>query len=268
MAKKKDTGRHYCRNTKHCGTKLPQVAELDSRAFCCRTCHDIFYRRRCLVCEGELPPGSANRKLCKKAKCRGAYRKFQHLYTWPESARMGTGSIIAELASEQGHSIGVKPHDGDDRRAPVIAIQDVPSRIKGWQWRRLRSIETGLPSADSDWELFNRKGEMVARVREEGDRYWLARPKMRPEPPLESLVEAKVRGEHAALAKLDWPESERHPVHPGMTASQYQATRRDLSRRYPHWSSDQVDRFVVQTLRPNAAPAFACEPIEAEKLAA
>jgi hypothetical protein len=241
LPKKKDAGRHYCRNTKHCGAKLPQVAELDSRAFCCRTCHDIFYRTRCLVCEAELPPGSANRRLCKRAKCRGAYRTFPHLYAWPESARKGTGSIIGERPPRSASAASNKHCLIPD----VPAILTAPSRIKGWQWRR-------LPSFDDDWELFNRKGEMVARVRQAGDAYWLARPKMRPEPPLESLADAKVRGEHIALAKLDWPESERHPVHPGMTSSQYQATRRDLARRYPEWTPEQVDQFIAQTLKPGS----------------
>jgi predicted DNA-binding transcriptional regulator AlpA len=55
--------RHYCRN---CRMKL----ETDRRAFCCRGCHESFYRRRCLVCEKELSKGPANRKLCKRAACR------------------------------------------------------------------------------------------------------------------------------------------------------------------------------------------------------
>jgi hypothetical protein len=65
--------RHYCRN---CRMKL----ETDRRAFCCRGCHESFYRRRCLVCEKELSKGPANRKLCKRAACRAEYRRFPHLY--------------------------------------------------------------------------------------------------------------------------------------------------------------------------------------------
>lgn len=215
---KTDAGRHYCRN-RRCGMKLPQITQLDSRAFCCRGCHDSFYLHRCLVCETAVPE---SRKLCRKAKCKAAYGKFGHLYDWPKSTIMGDSARTAEIAAKHPDSIEAKPHASHDRTSP--------SRVRGWQWRRMLTAD-GDDREDDDWELFDRHDVMVARVRQEGASYWLARPKMRPEPPLESLADAMIRGEHIALSSLDWPESERHPVHPGMNASQYQAMRRDLDRK-------------------------------------
>jgi hypothetical protein len=43
---------------------------------------------------------------------------------------------------------------------------------------------------------------MVARVRQEGERWWVARPRCFPEPPLETLDEARRRATHMALGAL------------------------------------------------------------------
>jgi hypothetical protein len=236
MSRKPDAGRHYCRNPR-CGMKLPQIAQLDSRAFCCRGCHDSFYLHRCLVCEDALPPvapGRTRRKLCRKAKCKAAFQRFGHLYTWPESQSAAAQPlstafdamplpqpIIGAFGARSACGTAIKTGDSDGRAA---------SRVRGWQWRRMLTAD-GDDREDDDWELFDRNGVMVACVRQEGAAYWLARPRMVPEPPLEALADAMIRGEHVALSSLDWPQSERHPVHPGMAASQYQATQRDLDRK-------------------------------------
>jgi hypothetical protein len=62
-----------------------------------------------------------------------------------------------------------------------------------------------------------------------------------------------------------WPETELHQVHPGMTPSQYQATRRDLRTTHPEWSAEQVDSFISLTLRPNVSHP---SQIEYDRLAA
>jgi hypothetical protein len=71
--------RHYCRNSR-CRMKLAVPVDNERRAFCTPACHASFYRHRCIVCEKELPPGPANRKLCKGATCRREYRRFPHVY--------------------------------------------------------------------------------------------------------------------------------------------------------------------------------------------
>jgi hypothetical protein len=52
----------------------------ERRAFCTPGCHASFYRNRRLVCEKELPKGPANRKTCKRPKCRNEYQRFPHLF--------------------------------------------------------------------------------------------------------------------------------------------------------------------------------------------
>jgi hypothetical protein len=79
--------RHMCRNPR-CRMKLSEPTENERRAFCCKGCHSVFYRRRCVVCERELPPGPQNRKLCRSAKCRNEYSRFPHLF------RFATGSTV------------------------------------------------------------------------------------------------------------------------------------------------------------------------------
>jgi hypothetical protein len=49
---------------------------------------------------------------------------------------------------------------------------------------------------------FDRDGRMVARVRQEGGGYWVARPRTIPEPPIESIEDAQRRAVNLALASL------------------------------------------------------------------
>jgi hypothetical protein len=69
------TLRHYCRNPR-CRSKLPSPASDPRKAFCTAGCHSSFYLKRCIVCENDKPAGStARRKLCRRPKCEGRYRK-------------------------------------------------------------------------------------------------------------------------------------------------------------------------------------------------
>ena len=65
--------RHYCRNPK-CRSKLPKPVSNEREAFCARGCHTAFYRKRCLVCEGPIERSRDDQKICRKAKCRSAWR--------------------------------------------------------------------------------------------------------------------------------------------------------------------------------------------------
>jgi hypothetical protein len=65
--------RHRCRNPK-CRMKLPAPVSNKREVFCCRTCYEIFYRRRCRVCECSIEqPKRGRRIICKKAACRNAW---------------------------------------------------------------------------------------------------------------------------------------------------------------------------------------------------
>jgi hypothetical protein len=60
-----------CRNPK-CRMKLPEPVINEREAFCCRGCYQSFYLHRCIVCEKPIERTTANRKICKKSKCRNA----------------------------------------------------------------------------------------------------------------------------------------------------------------------------------------------------
>jgi hypothetical protein len=66
--------RTYCRNT-HCRSKLKTPVSNPREAFCAKGCHGAFYLKRCRVCDGAIEQGRGRRRLiCRKAKCRSAFR--------------------------------------------------------------------------------------------------------------------------------------------------------------------------------------------------
>jgi hypothetical protein len=74
--------RHHCRNPR-CRMKLTAPVVNPHKAFCTRGCHSSFYLKRCLVCENDKPAGStARRKLCRRPKCEGRYRKNSAHYSF------------------------------------------------------------------------------------------------------------------------------------------------------------------------------------------
>jgi hypothetical protein len=75
--------RSMCRNPRCC-SKLPKPVSNPREAFCARGCHNAFYRKRCLVCEGPIERTREDQKICRKAKCRSAWR-----------ARTGFGRYVA-----------------------------------------------------------------------------------------------------------------------------------------------------------------------------
>jgi hypothetical protein len=110
------TLRHYCRNPR-CRSKLPSPASDPRKAFCTRGCHSSFYLKRCLVCENDKPAGStARRKLCRRAKCEGRYRKNSAHYSF-----LGADTASAANAPRSAQSTGIKRADFDDRPWHVVA---------------------------------------------------------------------------------------------------------------------------------------------------
>jgi hypothetical protein len=243
--------RHRCRNPK-CRSKLPAPVSNEREAFCCRGCFNAFYRHRCLICEQEMDRKNEGQKVCSKRKCRNALRQLKTAGSalgryFPRSASLAPQEVPDFIESESASA---------NSRAAVTPW--LPKRLSklwrgqpAWRWQWMLASD-GSEREDNDWQLLNREGRIVARVRQEGDGYWMARPRTTPKPPIESFEDACRRAVSAAMATSPWPESERHPVHPGVTPSQYQATRRHLRRRYPLWSAAQVDQFIERTLNPNA----------------
>jgi hypothetical protein len=63
--------RKKCR---HCRMRLPTPTSNEREAFCCNGCYGSFYLHRCLVCEKAIERTTANRKICKRSKCRNTLR--------------------------------------------------------------------------------------------------------------------------------------------------------------------------------------------------
>ena len=110
------TLRHYCRNPR-CRSKLPSPAPDPRKAFCTRGCHSSFYLKRCLVCENDKPAGStARRKLCRRPKCEGRYRKNSAHYSF-----LGADTASAANVPRSAQSTGIKSDDFGDRPPRVVA---------------------------------------------------------------------------------------------------------------------------------------------------
>jgi hypothetical protein len=91
--------RHHCRNPR-CRSKLPAPVSNPREAFCTKGCHGSFYLQRCLVCEGPIKRKREDQKVCRRAKCRNAWR-----------AGSGFGRYVAsnaKLAAKDADSIGLK----------------------------------------------------------------------------------------------------------------------------------------------------------------
>jgi hypothetical protein len=106
--------RHRCRNPK-CRMKLPKPVSNEREAFCCRTCYEIFFRRRCRVCECTIEqPKRGHRIICKKAACRNAWKAKSGFGRYPLSSDAGITQKIAD-------STGSKQPSGPDRGWRIIA---------------------------------------------------------------------------------------------------------------------------------------------------
>jgi hypothetical protein len=170
--------RRYCRNLK-CRSKLPAPIENVRKAFCCRGCHESFYRNRCRVCERDLRKtgkrGDATRMYCRPpANCRREAEK------WPE--KYGGGQWVGFTEMKLGSA---------DSTRPVAA----PASDRGrWWWGG---------DGDRDHSLYDRDGLTIARVVLESDgRYHLQKPIAIPRQAWAHLEEAKRGAESLALMAM------------------------------------------------------------------
>lgn len=119
------TLRHYCRNPR-CRMKLKEPVENPRKAFCTRGCHSSFYLRRCLVCEAatEKPKVGRSRLICRKAKCRSAFRSSKDLH--PSGAAFN--------GTRNPHEMGTET---SPQRRPTSLFANAPLNILGggsWRW--------------------------------------------------------------------------------------------------------------------------------------
>jgi hypothetical protein len=118
--------RFYCRNPR-CRMRLKQPVENPWEAFCTSGCHASFYRRRCVVCEGEMVRKTEHQRVCGKRRCRNALK-----------ASDGLGRY-------QGTRCGVSPHKNpvkmgtktSPQKRPTPLFANAPLNILGggsWRW--------------------------------------------------------------------------------------------------------------------------------------
>ena len=95
------------------------------KAFCTRGCHSSFYLKRCLVCENDKPAGStARRKLCRRPKCEGRYRKNSAHYSF-----LGADTTSAANASRNPIKSGIKSAGLDDRPWYIVAGPKITAAV-------------------------------------------------------------------------------------------------------------------------------------------
>ena len=78
--------RHRCRNPR-CRSKLTTPVANPREAFCTKGCRSSFYRKRCVICEGDMVRKTGNQLVCGKRRCRNALQAQKALGRvrgWPE----------------------------------------------------------------------------------------------------------------------------------------------------------------------------------------
>jgi hypothetical protein len=168
--------RHRCRK---CRSRLTEPTDNQHHAFCTRFCHTSYYRARCYVCEEPMRRKTEQQKFpAAHVTCRNEYRQFPRVYDYLETPKTPdpTGRVGTPLESA----------DFTGSKTPFAADRPPFKCLRLWGWVRLQGD-------DDDWELFNAEGKRVAAVRQDGEQYWVARPRAIPEPPLESPHDKQYR---------------------------------------------------------------------------
>jgi hypothetical protein len=112
-----ETMRHRCRK---CRSKLPTPTSNEREAFCCRGCYEQHYRKRCRVCEQAIDQkAGAQRVICKKATCKGAWRQ-----------KAGFGRFLASKSPDPSHTSSAASVASE---VPVPQALFEPSKAVGWR---------------------------------------------------------------------------------------------------------------------------------------
>jgi hypothetical protein len=92
--------RHFCR---HCRAKLKAPTANHREAFDSKGCHRSFYRKRCIVCERDMPRLRENQLTCYRAECKEKWR----LKT-VQSSFLYMGSLAVNDPIKTSIKLGVK----------------------------------------------------------------------------------------------------------------------------------------------------------------
>ena len=128
----------FCRNRK-CRSKLKSSVSNPREAFCARGCHTSFYLRRCLVCEGPLQRRNKTQRVCRKSRCRNAWR-----------ARAGFG----RYSPSTGVSLASKTLDFIDSKRPLK-----PDRA----WRQIAGPKLSPSQLYSAWSALRKPWPNLTR---------------------------------------------------------------------------------------------------------
>jgi hypothetical protein len=114
--------RFYCRNPR-CRMRLKAPVENPKEAFCAKGCHGSFYRRRCLICEGEMERKTERQLVCGKRRCRNALPRA-------DSLNLGRYAVSPIDPLEKSIKSGIKSGDAGDRAWRIVAGADLsPSAL-------------------------------------------------------------------------------------------------------------------------------------------
>jgi hypothetical protein len=144
--------RHCCRNP-HCRMKLTAPVVNPHKAFCTPGCHSSFYLKRCIVCENDKPAGStARRKLCRRPKCEGRYRKNSAHYSF-----LGADTTSAANALRSAQSTGIKSAGLDERPWHIVAGPKITAAIYHCAAQPLDSETASRIHAANNWDRIRRE---------------------------------------------------------------------------------------------------------------
>src|SRR5258708_37673785 len=154
-----DTERKRCRNP-HCRLKLKEPTDNEHHAFCCKGCHESFYKHKCLVCE--RPLRNARRRYCPApAKCYGLARTYPQKYQLPVYCR----PALAGPIESRGKTPTRPPH----------------RCLREWFW---------TDEVDLELELQAHAAQALAGLEHNRGRYRLTPPRTLPIPPPHHLADA------------------------------------------------------------------------------
>jgi hypothetical protein len=151
--------------------KLALPVENPRDAFCTRGCHSSFYRRRCVVCEGEMVRKTEHQLICGKRRCRNALQAGQNLgrYAAPSGSVSAPRNIDSTgtktgLEPERPWHIAAGPKISasnyhcaslpmDPETAKRAAAANNPERIRQEiEWRPRRLHHHADVTAQSRWQ--------------------------------------------------------------------------------------------------------------------
>ena len=144
--------RHHCRNP-HCRMKLTAPVVNPHKAFCTRGCHSSFYLKRCLVCENDKPTGStARRKLCRRPKCEGRYRKNGAHYSF-----LGADTTSAANVPRSAQSTGIRFDGLGDRPWYIVASPPISACVYHCAAQPLDADTANRIYAANNWDRIRRE---------------------------------------------------------------------------------------------------------------